>query len=837
MDAGIFDIHVLGTFRILRNATRVMLASSPRLQSFLGFLAIHPEEPHNRGYLAWLLWPDSSEQQARTNLRKLLHELTHAHHDLTNELLDLEGKEIAIRADRCRIDAISFKTKAEAGTLPELIEAAQLYKGPLLPEVFDNWVFKERDCLQQGYLKVLEGLMALCESRGELREALDYGERLTREDPLKELYWRRLFHIAARVKDGALLKSLWAKCTKILSTELGIPPSPATLEAYERARSLILAKTEVGTRWRSEREGGDGDAYDPNYLKLYESKIFTDALFVGREEELKRFDAFLSNNLDESGESLAPPLDILTVYGTPGIGKSTLLRAFYDSAIGKGMTTILLDARELPNPESLWTAIGKAGEEEGLIWINKEQPLILIDSMEKAPWLPAYLGTTVLPRLTPGAKFVLAGRHPINMYWRDESPWRRRTTSMKVNALKMLEARDYLTLRGVVDKETVEAILTNADRIPLALALGADLVVQLGINELQTTTKWATAVESLLNRLLEDVAAKDLVELLAATFLLRTFDKEMLEFILDKQVSEETFQQFVSLSIVHSTHFGFSLHDEIKSLVSKNLELFSPIPPRYLRIAALRYYRTKMASALPADREQLVIEHLYLSEDAILHTLLFPEETEGVYAETTRPDRIASETIQEMEDIIEHWTINTCGTPRSLAMQEASSKILNHPSTLLIVARDQLGSLLGCASIVPITEDTLEILEAHPAIAPLIKEYKDTSKLRAVEQSSTANVFHLTHVAFKDHAGIPARAVLLRTVLGIFAHEGIYLVSTPAEEYKSLARKLGFRCLTEQRNFAYGINHPCDHFELDLTRTGFDHWIESVLDQECSIAR
>ena len=46
---------------------------SARAESLLAYLLLHREAPQPRQRLAFLLWPDSSEPQARTNLRHLLH--------------------------------------------------------------------------------------------------------------------------------------------------------------------------------------------------------------------------------------------------------------------------------------------------------------------------------------------------------------------------------------------------------------------------------------------------------------------------------------------------------------------------------------------------------------------------------------------------------------------------------------------------------------------------------------------------------------------------------------------------------------------------------------------
>ncbi|HTK06385.1 MAG TPA: hypothetical protein VL485_04385 [Ktedonobacteraceae bacterium] len=64
-------IHLLGDFLLLSDNTTVTI---PRVQSLLAYLVLHRTAPQSRSHLAFLLWPDSTEAQAHTNLRQSLPE-------------------------------------------------------------------------------------------------------------------------------------------------------------------------------------------------------------------------------------------------------------------------------------------------------------------------------------------------------------------------------------------------------------------------------------------------------------------------------------------------------------------------------------------------------------------------------------------------------------------------------------------------------------------------------------------------------------------------------------------------------------------------------------------
>lgn len=68
-------LHLLGDFRSIWGETPVMNIDMPRLQSLLAYLVLHQNAPQSRSQLAFLLWPDTTDSQAHTNLRNLLFKL------------------------------------------------------------------------------------------------------------------------------------------------------------------------------------------------------------------------------------------------------------------------------------------------------------------------------------------------------------------------------------------------------------------------------------------------------------------------------------------------------------------------------------------------------------------------------------------------------------------------------------------------------------------------------------------------------------------------------------------------------------------------------------------
>jgi Berberine and berberine like len=71
-------IRLLGNFSLTYADQQVTSLNSMRLQSLLAYLVLHSAIPQQRQHLAFLFWPDTTEAQARNNLRQLLHQLRQA---------------------------------------------------------------------------------------------------------------------------------------------------------------------------------------------------------------------------------------------------------------------------------------------------------------------------------------------------------------------------------------------------------------------------------------------------------------------------------------------------------------------------------------------------------------------------------------------------------------------------------------------------------------------------------------------------------------------------------------------------------------------------------------
>lgn len=238
-------LDLLGAFRLRQDDQPVAGFGHARLQHLLAYLALNRAAPISRQQLAFLFWPDSSDQQALKNLRTLLTRLRHALPG-TDHLIDITAQIIQWRPDApFTLDVTEFETAAAQGITAQaagdnngaanaLAVAASRYTGELLPNCYDDWILPQRERLHQTCGNVLERLVLLLEERREYGRALLFARRLLSHDPMHEAAYHHLIRLHLALGDRTEALRLCNACDAMLEQELGLAPALATRVRYER---------------------------------------------------------------------------------------------------------------------------------------------------------------------------------------------------------------------------------------------------------------------------------------------------------------------------------------------------------------------------------------------------------------------------------------------------------------------------------------------------------------------------------------------------------------------------------------------------------------------------
>jgi len=193
-------VELFGALRVAENAHSLNVVGS-RAVRLLAYLVLHPQARHSREILAEMLSPDAPAERVRRNFSDALYRLRRA---LGAGWLDVEGETVALRGGPdLWVDVWEFERLAARTDLVALEAAAALYKGDLLPEIYDDWILLPRLSLQEKYLSVLEALTTRYEAQNELPRALSYARQWIAVDTLSESAHQAYLRLLGRLRRRA----------------------------------------------------------------------------------------------------------------------------------------------------------------------------------------------------------------------------------------------------------------------------------------------------------------------------------------------------------------------------------------------------------------------------------------------------------------------------------------------------------------------------------------------------------------------------------------------------------------------------------------------------------
>ena len=241
-------VRLLGGVEIVLDGRRLRAFNSLRLQRFLALIALRRDLQH-RSRLAFELWPDSDEHQARTNLRKLLHDFRHSLPDI-GEFVEIDNEVVRwISTGPADVDVLRFRDALAAGDL-EL--AARLYSGDLLPACYDDWVLDERAKLRAEAYGAFMRLTEEAAGRHDHSATIGYAQRLVELEPTDEAAARIQMQAQIGLGNRAAALRAYHRFAEVLQRELAVAPGEAIGAVYQQLRAGTLDRDEGKRHVQSE---------------------------------------------------------------------------------------------------------------------------------------------------------------------------------------------------------------------------------------------------------------------------------------------------------------------------------------------------------------------------------------------------------------------------------------------------------------------------------------------------------------------------------------------------------------------------------------------------------
>jgi predicted ATPase/DNA-binding SARP family transcriptional activator len=240
-----WTIRLLGGLAAAGPQQVVTRFRTQKAASLLAYLAFHaapgaPARP--RELLLELLWPEAGLDAGRHNLSNALSVLRRVLESAgvaPGTIILAEQSTVRLNPSAVRTDVAAFEEAvaraadpnlAEQERMTLLLQAAELYRGPLLPGFYEDWISLEAARLDTVFLRAVAQLVPLLLSAGELDAALAHARRAVETDPFSEETTQQLMQVLSAAGAPSQARRIYELLEQRLR-EIGEAPSPA-LQAY-----------------------------------------------------------------------------------------------------------------------------------------------------------------------------------------------------------------------------------------------------------------------------------------------------------------------------------------------------------------------------------------------------------------------------------------------------------------------------------------------------------------------------------------------------------------------------------------------------------------------------
>ncbi|MBX2999260.1 MAG: NACHT domain-containing protein [Caldilineaceae bacterium] len=304
-------IHLLGQFRLTMNEQIYLIAGLPKSKLLLAYLLLNRAAPSQRDQVAFTLWPEVSEQEARANLRRHLYDLQKMLPEPVAELPWLARTSKTIQWNPRAaywLDVAVFESLD--GSPEQLAEAVGLYGGELLATEDEEWLSYERGRLRALFLRKLQELVHAYQERGEYDRALIFVQQALADDPLDEEMVRTYMWLRYSTGDRTAALQAYRQFCEQLKRELDLPPMPETEELAAQISGQVLPVSPSTPASSEVIRPTTSSAPAPSNLPATMRRI------IGRTEDLQALLALF--------QSTKNPVRLVTLTGAGGIGKTRL---------------------------------------------------------------------------------------------------------------------------------------------------------------------------------------------------------------------------------------------------------------------------------------------------------------------------------------------------------------------------------------------------------------------------------------------------------------------------------------------------------------------------------
>lgn len=322
-------VFLLGQPRFEAGGVPHRFSSLPKALPLLAYLILRRHAPLPREKVAFTIWEDETEEDARANLRRHIYQVQRALPPpprASSPWIISDGDTVQWNpVSGAWTDVAEFERLAASER--DRAAAVDLYGGELLEGSYDEWIFADRDRLRNLYHSLLDDLVVECRSTRDLARAATYAQRILTSDPWREDTVRHLMAVRYESGDRAGAVAAYQQFDKRLREEMGVEPMQDTIALRDLImRNEPLASVLGTSGGRLTADGSQaGDDADAPFGNASAPLL----PFVGRGTEMERLRMAWSRAARGHGR-------IVLIGGEAGIGKSRLAAEFALHAQAQG---------------------------------------------------------------------------------------------------------------------------------------------------------------------------------------------------------------------------------------------------------------------------------------------------------------------------------------------------------------------------------------------------------------------------------------------------------------------------------------------------------------------
>ena len=228
-------VFALGNERFERDGRRINSSDWRAVSARDLFLYLLFEGPADREAISAIFWENSPPNKVRKNFHTTLYRARSALGENVirydnplyriDDTIDLWSDAHAFQE---AVEQARHLPPRDARTEDLWRRAVNLYRGDLLPSLYEDWIYLQRETFRDTYIEALVGLGSCALARGAYSEAADTYKSALGVDPYREEIYRAIFACYAEAGEHNKIRQQYEEMRSLFEDELGIEPSEQT---------------------------------------------------------------------------------------------------------------------------------------------------------------------------------------------------------------------------------------------------------------------------------------------------------------------------------------------------------------------------------------------------------------------------------------------------------------------------------------------------------------------------------------------------------------------------------------------------------------------------------